>query len=126
MAKVTTSVYCAKRRFSTDEKENVFYFRAIPDSLHKDEVNSVAFSPDGHTLASGDGGGTILLWKTRSEEPEDVNSDGSVNIDDLTFVVKHFGYVGEGNAADVNRDGVVNVLDLVAIAKAMERNPLLQ
>ena len=55
--------------------------------------------------------------------PEDVNGDGSVNIDDLRFVADRLHQVGEKNAADVNGDGVVNVLDLVAIAKAMERNP---
>ena len=29
---------------------------------HTDDVNSVAFSPDGTTLASGSGDGTVLLW----------------------------------------------------------------
>ena len=91
---------------------------------------TTAETNENHTLASGGGDGTILLWKTRSEEPEDVNGDGSVNIDDLTFIAARIGDVGEENAADVNADGVVNILDLVAVAKLIEQidpaNPLLQ
>ena len=52
--------------------------------------------------------------------PIDVNGDGSVNIDDLTFVAAHIGHVGQENAADINDDGIVNILDLVAVAGAME------
>ena len=32
---------------------------------HEFSVNSVVFSPDGTTLASGGSGGTILLWELR-------------------------------------------------------------
>ena len=55
-----------------------------------------------------------------SEMPEDVNGDGSVNIDDLTFIATRLGHVGAGDAADVNADGVVNILDLVTVAGTME------
>ena len=98
---------------------------------HTEDITDLAFSPDGGTLASASYDGTILLWKTKIEgslikTPEDVNGDGNVNIDDLTFVADHLDQVGEGNTADVNGDGIVNVLDLTAIAKAMERNRLPQ
>ena len=98
---------------------------------HTEDITDLSFSPDGSILASASYDGTILLWKTGIEGvladiPEDVNGDDNVNIDDLTFVAAHLGYVGEGNAADVNGDGTVNVLDLVNIAKAMERDPLPQ
>jgi WD40 repeat protein len=37
-------------------------------------VNSVAFSPDGHTLAGGDGDGTVRLWDVT--DPADPNPLG--------------------------------------------------
>ena len=57
--------------------------------------------------------GTI---EVRSLEPgetsSDVNSDGVVNILDLTFVASRFGE----SSPDLNGDGVVNMLDLVLVA----------
>ena len=47
----------------------------------------------------------------------DVNSDGSVNIQDLVLVAGQFGKTGK-NSADVNGDGVVNIQDLVLVAGA--------
>ena len=88
---------------------------------HIEDITDLAFSPDGGILASASCDGTILLWRTGANSvPADVNSDGSINIDDLTFVAARFGRVGEGDAADVNNDGVVNILDLVAVAGAIE------
>ena len=98
---------------------------------HTEDITDLTFSPGGRTLASASCDGTILLWKiavagTAVKIPEDVNGDGSINIDDLTFVADRLDQVGERNAADVNGDGVVNIFDLVAIAKAIERNLLPQ
>ena len=49
----------------------------------------------------------------------DVNSDGVVNILDLTLVSQQIGTLNPSNQrADVNKDGVVNILDLVLVANA--------
>ncbi len=88
---------------------------------HINNVNSVAFSSAGATLASGSGDGTILLWNLAPAEPlhlaADVNSDGTVNIQDLVAVAAAFSETGE-TPADVNGDGQVNIQDLVAVAAA--------
>ena len=88
---------------------------------------SIAFSPDGKTLASGTYG-SIALWalpeilKQIQRGPEDVNSDGIVNILDLVFVASRFGQIAaeEDMPADVNGDGIVNILDLVRVAGAFD------
>ena len=52
---------------------------------------------------------------------EDVNKDGTVNIQDLVLVAAAFGQPGDRNALqnpDVNRDGTVNVLDLVRVSNS--------
>ena len=51
--------------------------------------------------------------------PGDVNSDGVINILDLTHVAQHFGEkvdTTQASSPDVNGDGSVNILDLVLIA----------
>ena len=90
---------------------------------HTDYVWSVAFSPDGRTLASGSDDGTVLLWPLAPPAATpalvtDINGDGVVNIQDLTLVAAQFGETGEDTPADVNGDGVVDIKDLVLVAAA--------
>ena len=49
--------------------------------------------------------------------PEDVNSDGVIDIADLVIVAMQFGQTSPENpSADVNRDGTVDVTDLVQVS----------
>ena len=96
---------------------------------HTSHVSYVSFSPDQTTLVSRSGDGTVLLWDMSSyltpttplpdvsTLAEDINSDGVVNIVDLTLVASNFGKTGK-TAADVNSDGVVNIVDLTLVAGA--------
>ena len=67
------------------------------------------------------------FWATGYAEDEafdarraaDVNTDGFVNILDLTFIASHFGEMPTEDQVpnpDINSDGTVNILDLVLAA----------
>jgi hypothetical protein len=51
--------------------------------------------------------------------PADVDNNGVVNIQDLTFIATHLGAVGQ-NPADINGDGIVDIRDLVLVAGTMQ------
>ena len=70
---------------------------------------------DGEPLPYLSFGGVVTEAQIR---PEDVNSDGVVNILDLVKVAARFGQATE-ETEDVNRDGIVNIVDLVKIAGAI-------
>jgi len=50
---------------------------------------------------------------------EDVNADGTVDIDDLVYVAYRYGQTGR-NRADVNGDNVVNIDDLILVAAVLD------
>ena len=51
--------------------------------------------------------------------PEDVNSDGVVNILDLVKVASRFNQREDIEKEDINGDGIVNIVDLVKVAGAL-------
>ena len=53
---------------------------------------------------------------------EDVNRDGTVDVQDIIYVAQHYGQTGQIRA-DVNSDGVVNVDDIVLVAAVVDSAP---
>ena len=95
---------------------------------HTSGRSVVVFSPDGRTLISGSRDGTVLIWdytaiigaENETEQlAEDVNRDGSVDLQDLIYVASQFGQTGNDNAADVNGDGIINIADILLVAAAL-------
>ncbi|RKU27370.1 hypothetical protein C6497_11520 [Candidatus Poribacteria bacterium] len=94
---------------------------------HYSRIDGISFTSDGRNFVSVSTDGTALVWDWTSingiEEitiiPEDVNSDGVVDIQDLIYVASQFGKIGAENIADVNNDGVVDVTDIVLVAGAI-------
>ncbi len=96
---------------------------------HTSGTYNIDFSPDGSTLASASSDGTVMLWDytpylDTTEEPvqlaEDVNHDGTVDIQDLIHVATQYGQIGDENPADINGDGIVNIADILLVAAALE------
>lgn len=92
------------------------------------QYSRISFSADGRNFVSMSSDGTALVWDWKSingveEEiiiiPEDVNSDGVVDIQDLIYVASQFGKIGTENIADINNDGVVDATDIVLVAGAI-------
>ena len=100
---------------------------------HAGWVNSVAFSPDGNTLASGSFDNTIRLWDiatgtlkdtlghTTSWASVEFSPNGKTLASHVSGTVFLWDIVPAEPprlAADVNGDGQVNIQDLVAVAAA--------
>ncbi len=83
--KVFTPVIATPASQST--KHNLIFIRTLKG--HSDKVMSVAFSPDGRTLASGSNDKTIKIWNLASNEPRTFTgyevSDNSGGVNSVAF-----------------------------------------
>ena len=94
---------------------------------HTDNVNSVAFSPDRTTLATGSSDGTILMWDVSpyiALQPlaADFDGDGNVGFPDFLQFAAQVGQ-SRGDAGfdarfDLDDDGTVGFSDFVIFARS--------
>ncbi len=75
-----------------------------------------------YTVAAVDAAGNVSAQSTAfvvstKSKPGDINSDGSVDINDLTILAANFGLSGKTFAqGDLNGDGTVNIFDFSILA----------
>ena len=104
---------------------------------HTDWVTSIAFSPDGRTLAGGEGRQypIIRLWDAVTGEQQETLAGHTGWVSDVAFSPDRRTLVtgsGDGTVllwelpsptvfGDVNRDGVVNLQDLIYVSSSFGR-----
>ena len=66
--------------------------------------------------------GRVLIGGPPSQDVLDVNSDGTVNLLDLTSIASRYGHRGV-NPADINKDRIVNIADILWVAGSVSSLP---
>ncbi len=82
-----------------------------------DSANSIAVTPDGIILVTGESTGTNLDYATmrHCQLVGDVDRDGDVDYDDLELLMDCFGQTCTCCATDLNGDGVVDDIDIAIL-----------
>lgn len=75
-------------------------------------TNLIAGTKDGVAVPLA----TSEITQVSVSDPYDLNNDGKVDINDLTFIAPFFGQTGT-LVADVNKDGTVNILDMIMVVQ---------
>ena len=107
----------AKPDLSVSEVKNIIAQTAIKDRFTRYGENSIRFGPNGKIDALA---GMNLVLKHLAALRGDANSDGVVNIVDLTVIIDYL-LTGQGGAtfdqiaADVDENGYVNMSDVSAL-----------
>ena len=120
-------------RFVCGMQIEMCWYGRLRDILHW--IESVSFSPDGATLASGSSDDTVRLWDSATGDllgtfkghtsevtgvafhPDGIGlASGSLDGTILLWDMTPYTNPGEFGVTDVNRDGITNILDLVLVA----------
>lgn len=98
----------------------------IINVAHPGIIHSLAFSPDGTTLAAG-AGGEVVVWNlapyfTPATRRADLNADGQVDFEDFVLFAGKFGLSrgdeGYDASFDLDGDGAIGFSDFVIFAGA--------